>query len=229
MDSAGSHGIHVDEQNSYWSLIKATSNLYPGFVENFKLQDAEQRDRGRAAVLEFPEGTKAHITDFGDDGEALDRYLRDHANELDSSQQTPTTQHRRLFLLEDLGRNKVQTLGTRLRIPPAFFAAHWIDPSEGHLTVDHDFLSHKRSKYFRCRVPQLHSLVQEGQESYLLGLYEPLNTNIQRYLQLLDKERGFESSQHQISFWSMSIGKDSWTGKRYTMRNLCSDTMMLML
>ena len=210
MDGTGSGSVHDAEKKAYWSLIQGIKDLYPDFVKNFELQDDGQRNRGRAAVLEFHEGNKAHITNFGASGEALDGYLNGLANGPSSSLRD---KQRRLFVLEDLGRHKVHTLGARLRIPPAFFAAHWIDPSEGLLSVDHDFLSHKHSKYFRCRVPQLHRLSQEDQGDYRLGLYEPLNMNVQRYLQLLDRDRNFESSQHQVSFWSTSFGDQSWTCK----------------
>ena len=224
MDSTDSDLI---EKKAYWSLIEGARNLYPGFVTNLELQDDEQRNRGRAAVLEFHEEKKAHITSFGESCEALDKYLKDFAGGLSSSPGAQSTQHRRLFLLEDLGRNKVQTLGARLRIPPAFFAAHWIDPAVGNLSVDHDFLSHRHSKYFRCIVPQLHSLVREGQGEYRLGLYESLGINVQRFLQLLDRNRLFESSLHQVSFWSTSTGNGSWTCERITISILCSIAMTL--
>jgi hypothetical protein len=222
MANTGSSGGSVkrDDVEVYWSLIESTKDRYPGFVDNLDQQNLEQRKSGRAAVLEFREGAKADITDFGDSDDALDKYLDDFA--LRSLKENATVKHHRLFLLEDLARNKVQSLGARLRIPPVFFALHWIDPSEAHFSVDQDFLSHKRSKYFRCRVPQLHSVVPDKPGYYQLGLYEPLNINVQRYLQLLDKDRNFELSHHQISFWSMNTSK-GWTCEQYTKNDLMLD------
>ena len=213
MDITGSGFTHDVEKKAYWSLIEGINDLYPGFVKNLAFQDDDQRNRGRVAVIEFHEGQEPHITDFGASGEALNGYFRSLASRPNSCLQSSSTQCRRMFVLEDLGRNKVQILGARLRIPPALFAAHWLDPNESLLSIDHNFLSHKYSKYFRCKVPQLHRLAQEDRQNYRMGLYEPLNMNVQRYLQLLDRDRTFESSQHQVSFWSTSFGNGSWTGE----------------
>ena len=190
------------------------ADLSPQFVEDFELQSAVERERGRAVAIEFQEGEKAQITNFGDSTDALDRYFDDPVNGFDPPPLGIHLARRRLFVLEDLGRNKVTVLGSHLRIPPALFAAHWTDPSFSAKLVEEDMLTHSNSKYFRVTVPQLHRVVREdGYDDYRLGLYQPLYSNVQRWLQLLDKERTFEPSQHQVSYWSTTYGNGSWTGE----------------
>ena len=55
MDSTNSDSTHDVEKKAYWSLIEGSEDLYPGFVVNLKQQDDEERNKGRAAVLESHE------------------------------------------------------------------------------------------------------------------------------------------------------------------------------
>lgn len=187
--------------------------IFPEFVEDLVLQTDTESERGRAAVLEFRDGEKPDIQTL--DTLGLKAYLDNPANVLDS---TNSHQHsrRRAFLLEDLGRSKVEILGSRLRVPPAFFGAHWKDPSLATRVADQDSLSHSHSKYFRVIVPQTHRISQENRErGYPLGLYKDPATNIQRFLQVLDKDRKFEVSYHQVSYWSTSQ-ETGWTGESFS-------------
>ncbi|MCJ1402414.1 hypothetical protein MMC11_005634 [Xylographa trunciseda] len=96
MEGTGSGFIHDVEKKAYWSLIEGIRDRYPDFVKNFELQDVDQCNKGRAALLEFHEVKKAHITDFGASGKALDEYLKGLANGSTSSRRDKSTQHGRL-------------------------------------------------------------------------------------------------------------------------------------
>ena len=209
----GQYGNIQDELNeAYFLLIVATQKtIFPAFVEDIEYQDDTESERGRAAVLEFRDGENPDMKTF--DTSKLKAYLDDPANILYSSINSHESPRRRIFLLEDLGRRKVEILGSRLRIPPAFFGAHWTDPSLTDRIVDQDFLAHDHSRYFRIAVPQIHRICRQNEtENYPLGLYEDPNTNISRFLQLLDKDQKFEVSYHQVSYWGKKHGT-GWTGE----------------
>jgi hypothetical protein len=196
MDSFNSHDIIAAEEETYQLSLRATTNLYANFLEEFELQDDDESsveddgafelqydeecglpddeddDRGRAAVIEFPHGEKAQITNFGKSSEALREYFRHPANELNPQLDGRKTPRRRLFLLEDVGLSKVKTLGSQLRIPPAFFVAHWTDPISRVSVVDQDAYSHCHSKYFKLKVPQLHRLSRDWKKNYHKGVYK---------------------------------------------------------
>jgi hypothetical protein len=121
---------------------------------------------------------------------------------------------RRLYVLEDLGRANVEILGSQLGIPPSFFAAHWVLPGYRIATVDEFSVVPDRHECFRILYPELHHIdpgTEEGDNP--LGIYTDSENNVPRVLQLLDMDRQFHSSQHQMSYWSTRLLKESWIGK----------------
>lgn len=182
-----------DCSQEYWSLIENTQEKdFPKFVQAMRLQDDTQRERGRSMVFEFGDVTNA--TSFGS-SEELKTYLDKKAKECSTDEG-----FRSLFFLENLGRNYVEILGSRLSIPPSFFRAHWTDPES---IIDQYSLSQPYPEYHRLKYPQLHRLILSAEnEDYQLGPYSDPKSDLERYLLLPDKGRNFEMSTHQVSCWS---------------------------
>lgn len=208
--------MHDELTAAYWSLIEDTQEtIFPDFVADLDLQDDIQCDRGRVAVFEFREGGITDTQEFST-SEALKAYLDESANSLPhaTSSGYGTAKLHRLFMLEDLARDKVKLLGSRLRIPPSFFAAHWSKPSKQKGIVDRNFLPHNRHRFSRFMVPQVHRVIRDdGGDKYQLGLYKDPNSNVQRRLQLLDERSSWVTSKHQVSYWSKNDAASSWTGR----------------
>ena len=196
-------------QTKYWSLLEETQQyLNHRFVETLFYQDADEQEQGRAALLSFPtDGGPAKATQFQTSDE-----LRTHLDSL-TSEDFSVRPSRRLYLLEDIGRNYVEILGSRLRIPPAFFGAQFTNPSFTIPLVDPETLSHDPSRYFQLKYRQIHTVAEEDEADYQLGLYGDPNSNVPRQLQLLDQNEQAEYSKHQVSYWGNSLGQDSWVGK----------------
>ena len=200
--------IHNDDQLSkaYRSLILSSLRTsFPSFVRNYEFQEGLVAQRGRVASIDFEEDGKISVNRF-DSLTHLKRILDNEAPSLYIVGQPP---RRRLYLLEDIARDYVDTLGSRLRIPPSVFAAHWSDPATSGGTYDDTFLVSHSPHYFRLRYRQLHKV----RGDYPLGLYGDRNSNVPRWLQLLDKGRLYESSEHHFSFWGSEYGQGSWIGR----------------
>lgn len=140
-------------EECYWSLLETTQRLqYPNFVDYLSKQPASQQEEGRAAVVKFRDRAGPSVKEL-----STSRQLR---NCLDKSLE-PNAVTRRLFILEGLPRNFILLLGSRLRVPPSVFSAHWansqsfegilINRSPRHYDNPHQFrLSF--SKLHRARI-----------------------------------------------------------------------------
>lgn len=190
---------------AYRSLISSSlTTSFPSFVRNLDSQQGPVAERGRAAVINFKKDRKTNVTKFRSVTHM--REFLDQEGALFST--TNPTPRRCLYLLEDISRDYVDILGSRLRIPPAIFAAQLYDPSTSRGTYDDTCLVNFSPNYFRLRYRQLHQV----KGNYPLGLYADSNVNVPRWLQLLDKTRQCQSSEHQFSFWATTYGQGSWTG-----------------
>jgi hypothetical protein len=108
-------------ETKYWSLIKSQEQSYPGFVKRLENQTEWRQKSGRIAI--FCDSEKRTIKRFGT-SDGLRKFL-------DGNENKPGEP--RIFLLEDLSKSFVEILGSRLRIPPSFFADHWED-QDGNFT-----------------------------------------------------------------------------------------------
>jgi hypothetical protein len=123
---------------------------------------------------------------------------------------------RRLFILEDLPRNFILALGTRLLIPPSFFAGHWDDPASSTFNHRNPFqinsLPNFRIRYATSNRVEVDTSSLPGYKD-MAGMYA-FNTNVCRYLHtyspgglLYDEAR----SHHIMSFWVSTPREDgSW-------------------
>jgi hypothetical protein len=109
-------------------------------------------------------------------------------------------------------------LGSRLRIPPAFFAAHWADPSGADFNERDSFVSNPRVR-FLLKYPQYHRINIDGVSGNLSEPMILMDCNVERYLFFRgDKDTTYENaafarSYHNVSFWSSEFGGGSWDGQ----------------
>ena len=196
-------------RDAYQSLILSSLTAsFPSFVRNYDFQQGLIAERGRAARINFEENGKTNVKEFTSITH-MKECLDEESPSLFASTPTPK---RQLYLLEDISRTQIEVLGSRLRVPPAVFAAHWGDPSTSRGTYDDEALVTFGPHYFRLRYRQLHQV----KGHYPLGLYGDRNSNVPRWLQLLDQSRRYESSEHHLSFWSATYGQGSWIGEGFS-------------
>ncbi|KAL6721504.1 hypothetical protein ACLMJK_000608 [Lecanora helva] len=198
--------IGDDLQDKYWTLLLETQrHVNYHFVEDLYYQDEVEQERGRAALLEFStERTPAKATTFASSDE-----LKAHLDAA-ASEDPSTDPRRRLYLLEDIGRNYVEIFGSRLRIPPAFFSSQYSNPSFSIPVVDPASLDQNPSRYFQLKYRQIHTVLEEDKSDYQIGLYYDMDSNVLRQLQLLDENDSIEYSKHHLSYWGNRIGDGSW-------------------
>jgi hypothetical protein len=200
------------EEKDYWSLLESSQRpFYPDFVNRLSTQDGGMAEEGRVAVIEFRDGTGSSIKHF-----PASRKLRRY---LDGGPGGAV--HRRVFVLEGLPRNVVQVLGAKLRVPPSFFAAHWLNPGAyvGNLlnrTPRHHDHRHRCILSFR-RLH--HTLIEaaDGDEDGATGneIYH-MDSSARRPLSRLTVFGDFDgplASLEQVSIWSSKGEGNRWDGK----------------
>jgi len=209
------------ERIAYQSLIQNTRTLeFSAFATNQRQQDAAARQKGRAAAIHFLSNGQVSITAFSDSS-ALQTYLDagDNAGMLPGS--LPTDVHqpvRRMIILEDLSKDYVEILGSRLRIHPSFFAAHYSDPIKTGSAGKGLILGQSSRDSFVLQSPQLHYMVIEDQMLDGGGLLYRANPNMRRNILKGLKESPtdlaacFGELWNVVSFWSREAEDGGWTG-----------------
>ncbi|CAO2655019.1 Nn.00g117520.m01.CDS01 [Neocucurbitaria sp. VM-36] len=212
--SGSSYHFLSEEELEYMSLIQNRAQPYfPRFAATLAEQSPLQREQGRCAAVDFTESQDHQVTSFATAAE-LDQYLGDVS---------PPPYHtvselprRRLFILEDLPCNHILALGSRLKIPPSFFAGHWEDPASS--TFNH------RSPFQRCALPHFRLRYATsnrvevdtstcGNGGTALNIFA-FDARVSRFLHtysrgglVYDEAR----SHHNMSFWSSPAREDgSW-------------------
>ncbi|KAH8902478.1 hypothetical protein BR93DRAFT_886947 [Coniochaeta sp. PMI_546] len=184
--------------------------LFPNFAAALSRQTPVERENGRCAVVEFKQGSSQLPTWFGNSLE-LRRYLLSTPSPTTAT--GPSVQpKRRLFILEDLPANHILTLGSRLRIPPSFFAGHYDDPASSTFNHRNPFERHAKS-HFRLRYGTSHR-AEVDVPPHKAGSIYAFNTNVCRYLHAYDPNGLLYDemrSHHILSFWTSPVGIDgSW-------------------
>ena len=196
-------------EREYMSLIENQIRpLFPNFAAAISRQSPVEREIGRCAVLEFSQRFAQQTSLFGNSVE-LRHYLLASPSPAISSQNQP---RRRLFILEDLPRNYILTLGSQLRIPPSFFAGHYDDPASPTFNHRNPFERHTKSQ-FRLRYANSHRVEVDVPPHKRSSIYA-FNTNVCRYLHAYDPKGVLYDemrSHHIVSLWSSPLGMDgSW-------------------
>ncbi|KAH6716408.1 hypothetical protein BKA61DRAFT_574213 [Leptodontidium sp. MPI-SDFR-AT-0119] len=205
---------------AYQSLIYNTRTLeFSGFARNQRQQYGTAREKGRAAALHFLSNGQISITPFCD-SLALQKYL-DAGTSADVYHGNPSTgvrqPLRRMILLEDLPRNHIEVLGSRLRIHPSFFAAHYSDPIKTGSAAKGLTLGQPSRGSFVLQSPQMHYMVVNDQKLDGGGLIYRGNSHVRRSIMKGVKESAadlaacFGEMWNVISFWSVEHGNGDWT------------------
>jgi hypothetical protein len=198
-----------DKELEYMGLIQnQIQPLFPNFASAISGQSPVERELGRCAVVEFNQEFNQRTSSFKNSME-LRHYLTNSPSPATASQGQP---RRRLFILEDLPRNSILTLGSWLRIPPSFFAGHYDDPASPTFNHRNPFERHTKSQ-FRLRYGTSHRAEVDVPPHKRSNIYA-FNTNVCRYLHAYDPKGPLydEMRSHNIvSFWSSPFGIDgSW-------------------
>jgi len=160
------------------------------------------------AVVEVQDESAPAVREFMS-SRALIRYL-----DKKSSAAGPTALRRRIFVLEGLPRNFIEALGSRLRIPPAFFASHWMTGrQEGALLNRMPRYCELRNEYTlkipRMQLAQIRSLSDDKLEP-IYRMDTPTRRPLSR-ITLFGEFDGPLSNLERVSFWVGSQGQ-SWDG-----------------
>ena len=111
-------------------------------ASGLKHQTAISAEKGRVTLLEYQDKGAPKLHNFANSQQLLHYF---DGEEEASSKLQPLeipSKRQRLFILEDLSRNHVEVLGSRLKIHPILFARHWGDLSflesvDDFSTMDH--------------------------------------------------------------------------------------------
>lgn len=142
-----------NKELEYMGLIQNQIRpLFPNSAAAISRQSPAEREIGRCAVVEFSQEFPQQSSPFGNSEELRQYLLATSPSPAIGSHNEPK---RRLFILEDLPCNYILTLGTRLRIPPSFFAGHYDDPAAPTFNHRNPFEPHIKSE-FRLRYGNSH-------------------------------------------------------------------------
>jgi hypothetical protein len=202
----------MEEENEYWKLLESTQRRwYPGFVNHISGQIGPKQEEGEAAVITFEDETIPSVQPF-ETSKALRSYLTKHPR----TRPTDSPILRRAFVLEGLPRNFVQVLGSRLRVPPSFFASHWagLGNFSGRL-LNRTPRHYDNRNRFTLTLPKLHQAKIQGKESDNDDPIYYMESSIDRELSRITLFGDFDGpllSFERVSFWSVCEGQ-SWDGK----------------
>ena len=181
--------------------------FFPRFTASLAGQSPSQREQGRCAVVEISGGSQSRITTF-----EASQDLKEYLDSSHRSSGSATTKHPkgRLFLLEDLPRNHILALGSRLNVPPSFFAGHYDDPATSTFNHRSPFRRCSRSQ-FRLRYATSNRVKVDVAPHSDIYTFD---TNVFRYLHVYNpKGLVYDEprSHHNFSFWCSSPRQDgSW-------------------
>ncbi|EPE36277.1 hypothetical protein GLAREA_05615 [Glarea lozoyensis ATCC 20868] len=205
---------------AYRALINNTRTLeFTSFASNQRQQEGAFPEKGRAAALHFLNDGNVCITPFCSSS-ALQQYLDAEPNNslpqgtISSGVYQPL---RRMIILEDLPRNYVEILGSRLKIHPRFFAAHYSCPIKTGSAGKGLILGQPSRGYFVLQSPQMHYMTVKDQKLDGGGLLYRANSHVRRYILKGVKDNDtdlsgcFGEMWNVISFWSKEYRNGDWT------------------
>jgi len=203
-------GEHTPRWRYGQLLENSTSQLFPGFVNNFKNQSKGQRELGRAAVLESLGSEPARTRTFHTSSD-LQSYLTSEPTVNEDGQR------RRLFILEDLPRNYIEILGCNLLVPPSVFAAQWSIPPVGDHAERNGFTMNPKTG-FLLTYAQFYELVGEFPNSNAGGLLPLADHNVKRFMHfegndMIWEKPGLVRCCHKLSYWANTVSGSSWDGR----------------
>ena len=202
-----------DDERQYMILIETHVQPYfPKFAAALKNQTPIERESGRCSIIDFGAGSDRNLTEFKNSTDVYGYLLESESPTFTSSFSPQPPPKRRLFILEDLPSNYIVALGSKLRIPPSFFARHWDDPASSSFNHRDIFKRSSRS-HFLLRYATSNPITIDSPAHANTNMYA-FDSNVCRYLHMYKKDGlvyDDPRSHHAMSFWSSSIQKDgSW-------------------
>jgi hypothetical protein len=177
-------------EEKYWNLIESSQEQsYPGFVKRLRNQSDWRRKTTKVAIF----CADKRISREFKNSDQLKKFLDDSPNKHGEP---------RIFLLEDLSKSVVEILGSRLRIPPSFFADHWED-QDGNLTrwtLRHQD-PHRR---YMLRWQRLHQKIIEGSNGSDLYLLPSVVSRTVSSRSLFGDLVRVTTSREKLSYWCSS-------------------------
>ena len=159
-------------------------------------------------MVEFKDNGDTSTTVFTDS-----EHMRSHLD-ANSVWETPTylVPGRRLVVMEDLSVGFVDVLGSRFRVPPSFFAAHYEVPWQNRPLSDRIPLGQECRNRFMLRYPHLHRIAPRESFKGFKDRHLKLDSHVDRRLDTtMGSEANevyemlatrLESSDQLLSFWS---------------------------
>lgn len=155
---------------AYQARIQNTRTLeFLGFASNQRQQDEIAAENGRVAALHFLADGEFQITPFCSSS-SLREYLDSNSSSGERLENPPIDPNhvrqplRRMILLEDLPRNYIEIIGSRLRINPSFFAAHYSDPIKSGAAAKGLALGRSSRDSLVLQAPQMLFMQVENQD-----------------------------------------------------------------
>lgn len=195
-----------DSRHIYLELLKSQLCwLFPEFVRNLETQSPVEREMSRVAVIEYQTEAQPEQTIFKS-SKGLQYFFEKQS---DHDSQIPK---QRLFLLEDLALDQVEILGSQLRIPPAFFGAHWADPTNPTFNYRNPFC-HFSEDSFVIRYASTQPVRIDAPPHLQSTIYRCIS-NVNRHLHCYDPGAPIVDQPkcyHALSFWTSGVREDgSW-------------------
>jgi len=188
-------------EDAYWSLIESTLEMsYPNFVADLRRQVPQQPTPGNSAVFELKDGMDAPEWRTFGNSEAFRVFL----------DQPPAGTVQRVIVLEDLPRNFVVALGSRLKIPPSFFGDHWENPEMPF--TRRTLRSRDSRKRYMLKWRRIHRTIIAGQEKDGPGPYA-MSSRVARTVSstsLPGDPDGMLIRGEKMSLWREEINPTSW-------------------
>jgi hypothetical protein len=142
----------------------------------------------------------------------------------DPSNNTPKL--RRIFVVEDVSRNHVAVLGSRLKIPPAFFARHLLEVSIlspfDDRPVGEENIQSFALPFFQLR--KAPKISKSSPRQVLEELYR-LKANVTRFIACPKPHGSFDlrgtvfEIESCLSYWSCFRDEHDWDGKCLRIQN----------
>ena len=199
------------EERDYWSLLQSSqAKFYPDFVETLSSHRGAFVEGGRAAVIEFHSNAKPSVQNF-----QTPANLREYIDKTPSK-----TPHQRAFVLEGLPKNFIIVLGTKLRVPPSFFAEHWPNPGQVGNLVNCNPRHYDNQERCTLKFERLHEQRNRTADgSNWLKWRFCTDSDVYREIDSTtvfgDEEDPFYPlhTSERFSFWSVRAG-ETWDGKQ---------------
>ena len=195
----------ASKEDDYCAFINsALSSLYPDFVHHLASQDdVSKEEEGRLAIIEFQDNCNPVVRGPLGTSADLVRYLDTCVSS------SPTTTARRVFVLEGLPKAYIRVLGSRLKVPPSFFAQHWQVDKSGML-LNRAPRQYERHNRFSLSMTRFHRAKIRDDDKLFYYMKTSLGRRLSR-LTIFGDFGGPLSSLETVYFWSIKRGQ-SWDG-----------------